>query len=121
MALSRRLLPILALCAAGLASAPAFAHAIIVFSNPAVNAQVKGPDVPLTLRFNSRIDQERSRLTLTTATGQTIAIKMTPLAPPDTLQGVAAGLAPGSYTLRWQVLAVDGHITRGDIVFRVAP
>jgi methionine-rich copper-binding protein CopC len=28
-------------------------------------------------------------------------------------------LAPGDYRLRWQVLAYDGHITRGEIPFTV--
>jgi len=30
-----------------------------------------------------------------------------------------ATLKPGSYTLRWQALAPDGHITRGEIPFTV--
>ena len=30
-----------------------------------------------------------------------------------------ATLQPGAYTLRWQVLAIDGHITRGDVPFTV--
>jgi methionine-rich copper-binding protein CopC len=29
------------------------------------------------------------------------------------------GHAPGKYRIRWQVLALDGHITRGDIPFIV--
>jgi hypothetical protein len=28
-------------------------------------------------------------------------------------------LTPGVYVLRWQVLAIDGHITRGDVPFTV--
>jgi hypothetical protein len=40
--------------------------------------------------------------------------------PADHLAGEADALAPGDYVLHWQVLAVDGHITRGDIPFRVA-
>jgi copper resistance protein C len=28
-------------------------------------------------------------------------------------------MAPGSYSVRWQVLAIDGHITRGDVPFTV--
>ena len=28
-------------------------------------------------------------------------------------------LTPGAHTLRWQVLAVDGHITRGEVPFTV--
>jgi copper resistance protein C len=30
-----------------------------------------------------------------------------------------ARLKPGSYTLRWQALSTDGHITRGEIPFSV--
>ena len=26
---------------------------------------------------------------------------------------------PGRYVVRWQVLAIDGHITRGDVPFTV--
>ncbi len=33
----------------------------------------------------------------------------------------ATDLRPGDYTVRWQVLAVDGHITRGDVPFTVTP
>ena len=38
---------------------------------------------------------------------------------PQVLAAQARGLAPGAYRLRWQVLAVDGHVTRGDIPFTV--
>jgi len=37
----------------------------------------------------------------------------------DTLSAEAKGLRPGTYRLRWQVLASDGHITRGEIPFTV--
>jgi len=40
------------------------------------------------------------------------------LDPPDIL-AAHLDLTPGSYVLRWQVLAVDGHITRGDVPFTV--
>ena len=32
------------------------AHAVLMESTPKANSTVKGPDVPITLRFNSRID-----------------------------------------------------------------
>jgi len=35
------------------------------------------------------------------------------------LSARAQQLAPGKYTLRWQALAVDGHITRGEVPFTV--
>ncbi len=40
---------------------PAAAHAIIVSADPAVDAVLHTPSVPVVLRFNSRIDRERSR------------------------------------------------------------
>jgi copper resistance protein C len=120
MRLYRLTIPAALLCAALAGRSPALAHAIVVESQPAVDAVVTGPDVSLRLRFNSRIDQERSRLTLTGG-GKTWALAMTVANTPDRLESKAAGLPPGAYTLRWQVLAVDGHITRGDIPFRVTP
>jgi methionine-rich copper-binding protein CopC len=35
------------------------------------------------------------------------------------LQSRIQGLERGEYVLRWQVLASDGHITRGEVPFRV--
>ena len=35
------------------------------------------------------------------------------------LAAKASGLAPGAYRLRWQVLSVDGHVSRGDVNFKV--
>ena len=37
--------------------------------------------------------------------------------PPNTISAEARGLRRGVYRLRWQVLASDGHITRGEIPF----
>jgi methionine-rich copper-binding protein CopC len=100
-------------------AAPARAHAIIVDSSPAIDASVKGPNVPITLRFNSRIDRERSRLMLLDAKGSSSALLLGKAGQPDVLTATATGLAAGDYKLRWQVLAIDGHITRGDIPFHV--
>jgi copper resistance protein C len=38
---------------------------------------------------------------------------------PDLLSATGHGLAKGPYVLRWQVLASDGHITRGEVPFQV--
>jgi hypothetical protein len=38
---------------------------------------------------------------------------------PDTLTAHAVRLVPGQYAIQWQVLATDGHVTRGQIQFRV--
>ena len=101
------------------ASQAAMAHAIVIKSSPAVDAVITGEDVPIRLQFNSRIDHDRSRLTLFAPTGAQQPLTPTTDAPPDALTAAAAHLAPGVWRLRWQVLSVDGHITRGDIPFTV--
>jgi hypothetical protein len=88
-------------------------------SSPSKNATVSGPDFPITLRYNVRIDGARSRLSLVTTDGTVTNIALAPQATPDTLQASAKGLKPGSYNLRWQVLASDGHMSRGDVAFTV--
>jgi methionine-rich copper-binding protein CopC len=39
--------------------------------------------------------------------------------PPDVIDTTAELNTSGAYVVRWQVLAVDGHITRGDVPFTV--
>ncbi len=101
-------------------SPPAAAHAIITGSTPGAGATVTGPDIAMSVRYNSRIDAERSRLTLIGADGKSTPLPIAASPAPDMLTAKATGLKPGDYRLRWQVLAVDGHITRGDIPFTVA-
>jgi methionine-rich copper-binding protein CopC len=112
---------LLAVAEAFLIVAPAAAHAILVESTPSLKSAVSGPDVPIKLRFNVRIDALRSRLTLIHPDGSAQALEISKQTPADTLSAEATGLAPGAYRLRWQVLASDGHITRGEIPFTVAP
>jgi copper resistance protein C len=95
------------------------AHAILVESSPAINATIAGPDIAVKLRFNSRIDAIRSRLTLVLADGTLRQLEIRPQESPDCLTAQAAGLRSGTYNLRWQVLASDGHITHGEIPFAV--
>jgi methionine-rich copper-binding protein CopC len=110
---------LLAVAAAFFIVAPAAAHAVLLESNPPLKSAVSGPDVPIKLRFNVRIDALRSRLTLIRPDGSAQPLEISKQTPPDTLSGEAAGLAAGAYRLRWQVLASDGHITRGEIPFTV--
>lgn len=96
-----------------------WAHAVIVESTPGINGVVKGPVVDIKLRFNSRVDRSRSKLTLISPDGVAHAIQLSGQTSPDALQATAPNLIPGRYQLRWQVLASDGHITQGEIPFSV--
>lgn len=104
---------ILALAAPGAASA----HAILMESQPAAGVAVPAGAMPVTVRFNSRIDHGRSRLTLRQGQTETV-LPLQPGTAPDRMAATAT-VAPGAYTLRWQVLALDGHVTRGDVPFTV--
>jgi len=106
--------------AAACHAVPAQAHAVLVEASPAPNATVSGPAIDIRLRFNSRLDHVRSSIILIAADGHADRLAMVEDAPPDTLAAHVASLAPGHYRLRWQVLAVDGHITRGDVEFTVS-
>ncbi len=103
-----------------LAAPLAFAHAILVRSSPADEAVVHGRNVNLTLDYNSRIEVSRCTVTLTRPGGQSVPIRMEDSTKPTELKAVARGLPNGKYTIHWQVLASDGHITRGDVAFTVA-
>jgi len=118
---SVRLAAALAVMLVAPGSTAARAHAIVVASQPAAGAVVQGKSVAVMVRFNSRIDPVRSRLLLVRADGSSTALALADAQNPDTLAATVGELAPGSYRLRWQVLAIDGHITRGDIPFTVAP
>ena len=111
-----------ALAAAAWLLVPAIAeaHAILVESTPVANSAVHGPELAIRLRFNSRIDAGRSQITLVRPDGASVALKIQEQSSPDTLSCVAGGLKPGAHRIRWQVLAADGHITRGEIPFTVA-
>jgi copper resistance protein C len=112
---------LLAMAAAFFAATPVSAHAVLLESSPSLKSAIAGPDVPIKLRFNVRIDALRSRLTLIRPDGSAQALEISKQAPADTLSAAATGLAAGAYRLRWQVLASDGHITRGEIPFTVTP
>jgi methionine-rich copper-binding protein CopC len=95
------------------------AHAILVEATPAVESTVSGPDISIKLRFNSRIDGVRSRLTLVKPDGSLQQLTISAQSALDTLTTDGKALSGGLYRLRWQVLASDGHITRGEIRFKV--
>jgi methionine-rich copper-binding protein CopC len=96
----------------------AFAHAAVVSSQPAANAQVAPGDLAIRLQFSSRVDGARARLMLIAPDRAQAAVTFSE-ASPGVLSAHARVEAPGRWTLRWQVLSVDGHVTRGDIPFTV--
>ena len=110
-----RAITALALCVSF--ATQAGAHAILIDSTPAPLGHVKAGHLAVSFRYNSRIDAGRSKLLLKqgdTSTRMTLAAA----AAPDLLRA-ELDIAPGDYVIAWQVLATDGHITRGNVPFTV--
>jgi copper resistance protein C len=106
-------------CIALFAPRVALAHAVLVSSQPGVNSTVSGPEIAVLLKFNSRVDMEHSTLTLLTPEGSVKKVIIESEPAPGALSAKLSGLVKGAYVLRWQVLATDGHITRGKVPFQV--
>lgn len=100
------------------ASTPsAFAHARLLSSTPAAGGTMHGPSVVIALKFDSRVDGARSHLALKMPDGKVQSLKIISAGASEL--DARSKLAPGKYTIRWQALSTDGHITRGEIPFIV--
>ena len=118
--MKRSLAALLACVVALLGLVPAArAHAVLLHASPAPKETVSGPDLKVELKFNSRIDAKRSRVTIVLPDESTKVLSNDASSPADTLSARGQGFAPGEYRLRWQVLSSDGHITRGEHPFTI--
>jgi methionine-rich copper-binding protein CopC len=118
MSLRRRFGTFLVAATCAFVSLSASAHAILVDSTPKPNGTLNAGHVQLVFKYNSKIDQHRSRVTLVKSDQSETVLTIATTGPSNELD-TSADLAPGSYTIRWQALALDGHITRGDVPFTV--
>jgi methionine-rich copper-binding protein CopC len=107
---------LLAFAAVSVLPGIARAHAILIDSQPAPHATVPPGPASIMLHFNSRIDRGRSVVTLVTPGSAPQRLDVGGDGPADVMTAQTI-VQPGEHTLRWQVLAVDGHITRGDVPF----
>ena len=110
------------LCAAALAwSGTALAHAKLVRSKPAADAELGAAPKAVTLWFNETPEADFSNVKVLDAAGKTV-VEGAPVPTKDRKAlelALSATLAPGSYTVRYRVIAVDGHVLEGSFTFRV--
>src|SRR5262245_43614222 len=90
------------------------AHAILKSSSPLNVGAAHRPDMPVKLTFNVRVDSARSKLQLVMPDASIVELPVGKWPSQDTLVSKLTGLKPGAYSIRWQVLAPDGHISRGE-------
>ena len=102
----------------------AAAHPRLVKAVPAADSRTALAPKEIALTFNEELTLALSRITLTDAKQQVLALDTLRAAPEDPKTLVArvpATLAPGRYTVKWQAAGADGHPMRGALTFVIDP
>jgi methionine-rich copper-binding protein CopC len=115
------------ICAAGalslclFATLPAHAHALLRKSEPAQRAQLSRPPAAIRLWFNEALEPAFSSIGVLDAAGNAVTHgrAQVPERDPKLLELPLPALVPGQYTVRYQVLSVDGHTVKASFTFRV--
>ena len=121
--MSKELLPHLLLLVATVLLLPraALAHAFPEAEEPKVGSTVTSPPQQVSMRFDAPIEALFSRLDVLDSSGQS-EDEGTPQVNADTRTFTVhlKPLTPGDYTVKWSVVAKDGHRTEGSYTFTVA-
>ena len=96
------------------------AHAYPAVSIPNDGAAVKEPPREVRIQFTEPIELAFSHITVKGAKGEVVSQGKVRQVANDTLAIDLLPLAAGSYSVEWQVLSVDTHITDGTLRFTVA-
>ena len=101
-----------------LLATPAFAHARLVGSDPAVDAKVKSPE-QIKLHFSERLESAFSSASLADAGGKTVPVSKS--VGSDTITLLPLTLKPGAYKVTWASVGQDTHRMTGSFGFTVLP
>lgn len=100
----------------------AWAHAHLTHQYPAANAAVEAALQVITLNFSEGIEPGFSGVTLTGAKQEIIKTQKAKRNEQDEKQLIVPldqPMTPGTYTVDWHVVSVDGHKTKGQYTFSV--
>ena len=97
------------------------AHAVLRKTEPAQRAQLSRPPSAVRLWFSEPLEAAFSSASVAGAAGNEITHEPARLSAQDArlLELNLPGLSPGQYTVRYQVLSVDGHTVKGSFTFRL--
>ncbi|MGF6969072.1 methionine-rich copper-binding protein CopC [Paraburkholderia sp. WC7.3g] len=101
-------------------SSTAFAHAHLISSVPAANADTVAP-ADVTIHFTEPLEPAFSRITLADAGGKpaTPTASTVDSADARVMRLALPQLTSGRYAVHWIAVATDGHRTKGDFAFNV--
>jgi methionine-rich copper-binding protein CopC len=99
--------------------APASSHAYLVRSTPAARAVVTRAPERVQLWFNERLEPAYSRVSVWNRQGQRVDAGDVEVAPAEPTR-LSVGVPPlpaATYTVKYRVLSVDGHVVESSFVF----
>lgn len=101
---------------------PAWAHAFLDRSSPAVGATGPAPK-EVSIWFTEEVEPAFSRIEVTDGTGTRVDEGGTHIDAGNRklLHVGVKPLPPSTYKVTWHVVSVDTHHTQGDFTFTVAP
>ena len=104
-----------------LACAPALAHANLVGASPRPGGQVSKPPERVELRFSEPVDAEFDPVVVRTVSGARVDAHNAHVDPEDARVVLAdlERVPEGSYTVKWRVTSIDGHVVDGRYSFAV--
>ncbi len=111
------------LLAALLGPVSAFAHAILVKSQPAKDEEVKVSPKQVDLWFNDPVRSEYKALAVIDSEGKRVDnhdVEQS-LTDGSNIHATVGDLPPGTYTVRYRVVSEDTHIVTGKFQFTVKP
>lgn len=120
--LARLVLVAVAVSAALLASAaPASAHPVLLFTDPALDGAAPESPRAVTLVFNEAVTVNARAIIVTDLRDRTIPIGAARTAKEGAVvtAPVRAELSPGTYEVRWTATGVDGHGVDGEFRFAI--
>jgi methionine-rich copper-binding protein CopC len=122
MQLSSRVLPLLVALSLAVPVSAAHAHPRLLKATPAADSRAEAPR-QIALSFNEDLDLALTRVTILRGEVPVRPDSMHLAADDDktVVATFATALAPGRYTVRWQVTGDDGHPVRGQFSFDVLP
>src|SRR5215467_2654839 len=96
---------------------PVWAHAYPAVSTPNNGAILKEPPREVRIQFTEGVEIAFSQITVKGANGEVMSQGKLRQPADDTLAIDLKPLNPGNYTVEWQVLSVDTHVTEGLLRF----
>jgi len=117
----KRIVMPIALLAAALPTAAAFAHAFLDHAVPPVGGTVAASPTVVQIFYTQALEPAFSAATLTGPDSQPVATGAATVDPQNPMELVLRlpKLPPGHYKVSWHVVSVDTHRTEGSFTFDV--